>query len=60
MKKETEDTSKKIPDASGLKKKADYINSLAVTAALNDANNKISDGSNLVKETEYDAKILKI
>ena len=34
-----------------------YITGLPTTAALNVVKNKIPNGSNLVKKTDYDAKI---
>ena len=60
----------KVPDISGLVKKADYnskiteigskipsISDLATPVALIAIKNEISDSSNLVKKTDCDAKI---
>ena len=66
LEKKINNADKKIPDTSGLIKKAKItelvgkipsINALATNSALTAVENKTSDLSNLVKKTDYDTKI---
>ena len=70
LEKKISDADRKIPDTSGLVKKADYnatlieieskvpsISGLVTNAGLTEVENKIPDVSSLVKQTDHDAKI---